>query len=78
MGEKGANSTMKFIELSQQQQRIVFTQVSVQTGINVNLAEKDWWICQVLSALYKLPSAEQIRDLQIRNKKGKGDVLIPK
>ena len=58
MGEKGAYSTMKFIELSQEQQRIVFTQASVQTGINVNLAEKDWWICQVLAALYKLPSAE--------------------
>ena len=27
-------------------------------GINVNMAEKDWWICQVLAALYKLPSAE--------------------
>lgn len=58
MGEKGANSTMKFLELSQEQQRIVFTQASAQTGINVNLAEKDWWICQVLAALYKLPSAE--------------------
>ena len=58
MGEKGAYSTMKFIELSQEQQRIVFTQASAQTGINVNLAEKDWWICQVLAALYKLPSAE--------------------
>ena len=58
MGEKGANSTMKFLELSKEQQRIVFTQASAQTGINVNLAEKDWWICQVLAALYKLPSAE--------------------
>ena len=58
MGEKGAYSTMKFIELSQEQKRIVFTQASAQTGINVNLAEKDWWICQVLAALYKLPSAE--------------------
>ena len=58
MGEKGAYSTMKFIELSQEQQRIVFTQASAQTGININLAENDWWICQVLSALYKLPSAE--------------------
>jgi len=58
MGEKGAYSTMIFIELSQEQQRIVFTQASAQTGININLAEKDWWICQVLSALYKLPSAE--------------------
>ena len=37
-----------------------------------NVAEEDY------SALYKLPSAEQIRDLQIRNKKGEGDVLIPK
>lgn len=58
MGKKGANSTMKFIELSQEQKRIVFTQASAQTGINVNLAEKDWWICQVLAALYKLPSAK--------------------
>ena len=56
MGEKGANSTMKFIELSQEQKRIIFTQASAHTGINVNLAEKDWWICQVLAALYKLPS----------------------
>ncbi len=40
----------------QEQKRIVFTQASAHTGINVNLAEKDWWICQVLAALYKLPS----------------------
>ena len=58
MGEKGVNHSMKFIELSQGQRRLVFTQASVQTGINVNLTEKDWWICQVLSALFKLPSAE--------------------
>ncbi|MBR1793091.1 MAG: nucleotidyl transferase AbiEii/AbiGii toxin family protein [Bacteroidales bacterium] len=48
---------MKFIELSQEQRRIVFTQAAARTGINVNLTEKDWWICQVLSALFKLPSA---------------------
>lgn len=30
MGEKGAYSTMKFIELSQEQQRIVFTQASAR------------------------------------------------
>ncbi len=29
MGEKGAYSTMKFIELSQEQQRIVFTQAVI-------------------------------------------------
>ena len=58
MGEKGADSAMKFIELLQEQRNIVFTQASIQAGINVNLAEKDWWICQVLAALYKLPSAE--------------------
>ena len=58
MGQKGTNSTMKFTELSQEQQRIVFTQASAQTGINVNLAERDWWICHVLAALYKLSSAE--------------------
>ena len=49
---------MKFIELSQEQKRVVFTQASALMGINVNMAEKDWWICQVLAALYKLPSAE--------------------
>ena len=58
MGEKGVNNAMKFIELSQEQQRLVFTQASAQTGINVNLTEKDWWICQVLAALFKLPSVE--------------------
>ena len=57
MGEKGANNAMKYIELSQEQRRLVFTQASAQTGINVNLTEKDWWICQVLAALFKLPSA---------------------
>ena len=54
MGEKGAYSTMKFIELSQEQQRIVFTQASAQTSINVNLAEKDWWICQGLASIENL------------------------
>ena len=58
MGEKGINDAMKFSELSQEQRRTVFTQASAQTGINVNLTEKDWWICQVLAALFKLPSAE--------------------
>lgn len=48
---------MKFIELSHEQRKTVFTQASAQTGISVNLVEKDWWICQVLAALYKLPSA---------------------
>ena len=50
MGEKGAYDTMKFVELSQEQRRLVFTQASAQTGINVNLAEKDWWICLVLAS----------------------------
>lgn len=49
---------MKFVELSQEQRQIVFTQAAAQTGINVNLIEKDWWICQVLAALFKLPSDE--------------------
>lgn len=57
MGEKGTDNAMKFIELSQEQRRLVFTQASAQTDINVNLTEKDWWICQVLAALFKLPSA---------------------
>lgn len=35
---------------------IINRQASAQTGINVNLTEKEWWICQVLAALYKLPS----------------------
>lgn len=56
MGEKGIGYAMRFIELSQEQRRLVFTQASVQRGINVNLTEKDWWICQVLAALFKLPS----------------------
>jgi len=58
MGEKGVDNTMKFVELSQEQRQIVFTQAAAQTGINVNLIEKDWWICQVLAALFKLPSDE--------------------
>lgn len=45
MGEKGADNAMRFIELSQEQRRLVFTQASAKTGINVNLTEKDWWIC---------------------------------
>lgn len=57
MGEKGVDNAMRFIELSQEQRKLVFTQASAKTGINVNLTEKDWWICQVLAALFKLPSA---------------------
>ena len=48
---------MNFLELSDVQRRTVITQASARTGINANLIEKDWWICQVLRALYSLESA---------------------
>lgn len=80
MGEKGANSTMKFLELSKEQQRIVLTQASAQTCINVNLAEKDWWISLVLAALYKLPSADRTPWIRCRfnQRTTKNNIMVQK
>lgn len=58
MGEKGVDESMNFQELSAEQRKLVITQASVKEGINANLIEKDWWICQVLKALYALPCAK--------------------
>jgi len=51
---------MNFLELSNEQRKLVISQASAEEGINANLVEKDWWICQVLKALYTLPCAEYI------------------
>lgn len=60
MGEKGVNEKMNFLELSVEQRKLVTTQASAKKGINANLIEKDWWICQVLKALYALPCADHV------------------
>jgi len=51
---------MNFLELSNEQRKLVISQASAKEGISANLVEKDWWICQVLKALYTLPCAEHI------------------
>jgi len=60
MGEKGVDEAMNFLELSNEQRKLVISQASAKEGISANLVEKDWWICQVLKALYTLPCAEHI------------------
>lgn len=60
MGEKGVDEKMNILELSDEQRKLVVSQASAKEGINANLVEKDWWVCQVLKALYSLPCAGNI------------------
>ncbi len=51
---------MEFYKLTDEQRRLIFRQTSVQTGINANFIEKDWWVCVVLRSLYSLPYSKYL------------------
>lgn len=52
---------MKFIELSQKDQRDILERVSQEKGIRQReVVEKDWWVTAVLRALFCLPYAEHL------------------
>lgn len=60
MGKK-AIATMKFIDLSKEDQVAVLDRVSTDLGVRQReVIEKDWWVTAVLRALFTLPYADHL------------------
>lgn len=53
---------MKFSDLSNDNKKEIITQTQRKTGDNIpnQVIEKDWWVTQVLRAMFSLPYAEQL------------------
>ena len=51
---------MKLIDLSTERQRELIDNVSQKKGLSPISIEKDWWVVQVLSALFSLPYSEHL------------------
>jgi hypothetical protein len=48
----------EFLNLNEDNRRLLIDQVSTITGISAKALEKDWWVTLVLKALFELPMAE--------------------
>ena len=51
---------MKFTNLSIEQRMTILTQVNGRTNQDYQTIEKDWWVTQVLKAIFSLPYAEHL------------------
>ena len=53
---------MKFSDLSNDNKKEIITQIQRKTGDNIpnQVIEKDWWVTQVLRAVFSLPYAEHL------------------
>lgn len=51
---------MKYIDLTDIEQREVVQRVQAETGLNQQIIEKDWWVTTVLRALFSLPYADHL------------------
>lgn len=51
---------MKLSDLTAERQRDIYNNVALKTGLPPASIEKDWWVTQVLKALYELPYKEHI------------------
>ncbi len=51
---------MKYTELSTKQQTTILEQVSAQSNLDLKTIEKDWWVTQVLKAIFALPYSKEI------------------
>jgi hypothetical protein len=49
---------MKFWELTIDQRKNIFTQVSIEHNIPVQAIEKDWWVCLILRAIFTSKEAK--------------------
>ena len=45
----------KFLQFTEDERRILTTQVSTKLGLPAQAVEKDWWVTLVLKALFSLP-----------------------
>ena len=60
MDPRKTKHIMNFSQLNQEQQLAIIMQVAERTGFNPNIIEKDWWVTQVLKAVFSLPYAEHL------------------
>ena len=51
---------MKYIDLSIQDRQDILRRVQSETGKDLQIIEKDWWVTTVLRALFELPYAQHI------------------
>ena len=51
---------MKYIDLSIQDRQDILRRVQSETGKDLKIIEKDWWVVAVLRALFELPYAQHI------------------
>ena len=51
---------MKYSQLTQKQKQLVINQVAEATNYHPDIIEKDWWVTQVLRAVFSLPYSEQL------------------
>ena len=51
---------MKYIDLTDTEQREIVQRVQAETGLNQQIIEKDWWVTAVLRALFSLPYANHL------------------
>ena len=51
---------MKYTGLSSRQQSILLAQMAELTELHQDIIEKDWWVTQVLKAIFSLPYAEHL------------------
>ena len=51
---------MKYTELTQRERQDVLRHVQAETGMDLQIIEKDWWVSAVLRALFALPYAQHI------------------
>lgn len=52
---------MKYIDLTEVRQQEFLMQANIATRIQKKNIEKDWWVTQVLKAIFALPYAEHTR-----------------
>ena len=51
---------MKFSELPFKQQQQIIQNVAIASQLDAQSVEKDWWVTQVLKAIFSLPYAEHL------------------
>lgn len=60
MGAQHPFATMKYSNLTAKQQLQIVQNVALAGHLDAQIIEKDWWVTQVLKAVFSLPYAEHL------------------
>ena len=60
MGAQYTACPMKFSDLQTKQQQQIIQTVAIASQLDAQSVEKDWWVTQVLKAIFSLPYAEHL------------------